>query len=99
MRGAAAVVDRLDRPAEPPRARLARSEAAIELALDALLAAADHHPLLVRRGEAEYAHAAAPAEVLIADDIRRDDLHDLVFRVGAQHRRDEPERGAAIGIE
>ncbi len=94
----AAVIEALDRKGEWCLAQQPRLKDRIERALDVLLAAADDRPLRVLRGEGENAAVGAPAEVRVVHEIRGDDVRDLIVGIGHQHRRDDAEGGAVVGI-
>ena len=81
---------RVQRPAVLPRA--SGLILGIELALDALLDAGNHRPLLVLGVVAVDAPMHSPTEVAVVDEIGGDDLSDIVVLVRDQHGRNDADR-------
>src|SRR6185437_15965025 len=71
---------------------------AVDAPLHTLFDAAYERPLLVRAGIIVDSAVHAISEVRVVDDIGRDDLPDVMLLVGLQPRRNEPDRGAVVGI-
>src|ERR1700723_761947 len=71
----------------------------IEIAFDALFDAPDARPLFVSRRIAVDASVRADTEIGVVKNVGRDDAVDFVIVIGAQPRRNESHRDAAVRVD
>jgi hypothetical protein len=96
---AIAIVDDIN-PSRPARiAQTSSLELTEERSFHALHEARRDGPLLFRRRVDVEARMRPLSEVVVIDEIRRNDLRDVMARVGPEPHRQESVRGPTVGID